>query len=165
MSVLNKNPADPALALDVLVPIQQLLVAAARRGATPDERVLSRLLPYGEKPLRIFVGALDYDNMSEYAIVVVGTGMDRITVSCTAEDYVRMLCWGTSGDDGTFDGAAEYMAAASSVLWAVNREVVNGKMIHSVGLGDGRTQLDPTTSRPYIDIELTILSDIRRMEP
>ena len=160
--ILNTESApDEAVSLDVLAPIRQLLVDAAN--AAPGG-TLSSLLPVGETANRpIYCGGMEYAlGEGQSAILLIESDMATSYNECIATNYVRMLCFGGGAADEPYEASSMLRDAAVAVLRPVAKEQVLGKVIHSIGIGSDRSRLDPGTGRPYIDIELTVVSDIRR---
>ena len=147
-----------SISLDVLAPIRQAILDAidANPGGT-----LARLLPADDalaaRP--IYCGALDHDRRDHAALLFMRSGMADSFDSCIVHNYVRMLSF--SGGTAMKE-ASDLADAAANVLRDLTRKLILGKLIHSVGIGADRNRLDPTTTRPYIETELTVVSDLRR---
>ena len=146
------------ISLDVLAPLRQAILDAATPGS-----VLARILlpddALGARP--IYCGALDHDRRDHAALLFMRSGMDDSFNSCIVHSYVRMLSF--SGGTAMKE-ASDLADAAANVLRGLTRRLILGKLIHSVGIGADRNRLDPTTTRPYIETELTVVSDLRRYD-
>ena len=131
---------------------------------------------------RVIYAVSDYEPDDNPDILLTKTGSDPVVDSCLSTDYIRMIC--NAGKQQGFEVASRLRDAAVSILMEVVREEVvvqeeevcdiqgrtldcDGiprytKFVHSISIGEDRTEQDTTTLRPMIDIELTVLSDIRR---
>lgn len=144
--------ASQEFAWDVLVPIKQYL----------DEALTVAVLDLGTgRPVPVFCGQLDQSAADIPVLLLARSGMDDLFNSPLATNYIMMSSFGGSSQHGIYE-ASRINDAACSVLRDLKRKLIGSKMIHSVGIGADRSRLDSTTTRPYIETELTVLSDVRR---
>ena len=173
MRILNPNPLverNKDLSLDVLAPLRGLVLRAisSQRGTPYIERLV-KLLPNWEA--RIFCGGIAYNLPDDKggAVLFIQTDSDVNWIEDQVVDYCRMLCFGGSRNlrdqrDAAYQTSAQIRDCIVSILRPTVKTVSVNKMIYSIGIGSDRTRLDVGSNRPYSDIELTVISNIRRFE-
>ena len=154
------------LALDVLAPLRAILIEDLQtKTSVPFVRRLLQLIP--QYNTRIFAGGMTNQlltNDESGAILLVQEDSDTNWQQATVTDYCRMLCFGASGSGRQgYSTSASIRDSACSILRGVNMRKSLEKMIYSIGIGSDRSRLDTATLRPYADIELTVISNIRRV--
>ena len=156
------------LVYDVIHPLRKVILDAIQSNSNDVEQILKRLLtpldgPHGALP--VYAGVLPGIGDRQFAILLTQTDSETNWHTCIATDYVAMMVYGPADPTGRYYGdVAELTDAASSLMRATERKWVNDKFIYSIGTGSMRSRLDTIAKRSYLDVELTVLSNLQRRE-